>query len=252
MIKKENVMVHSVEKIAHDTYELTIKSDYVSKHAIPGQFLHIKIAGFTLRRPLSIAMVNKEKELVTLLFKIFGAGTERLASYEYGMKLDVLGPCGNGFNLEKGESDQTALLIGGGIGVPPVYFLASELSKRGVDVISIIGFQEKSHVFYENEFKLLGQTLVVTNDGSYGKKGFVTDILDEVTSFDTFYSCGPKAMLKAVSEKLKNRNGYLSFEERMGCGVGVCYACVLPTKDGLSYKKICSDGPVFNINEVSL
>src|SRR5699024_5306104 len=152
----------------------------------------------------------------------------------------------------KARKDKTALLIGGGIGVPPVYFLATELNKRGVNVISVLGFQGKEQVFYEDKFKALGDTIVVTNDGSYGEKGFVTDVFDQVEDFDTFYSCGPKPMLKAVAHSLAHKDGFISFEERMGCGVGACYACVLPTHDEEGYKKICSDGPVFSASEVIL
>lgn len=252
MIKRQTVDIVSVKEIALDTFEFVLKSAYISEHAVAGQFLHIKIDGYTLRRPLSIASVNKTEATVTILFKIFGDGTDHLATYRKGMTLDVLGPCGNGFDLERAQKDKTALLIGGGIGVPPVYFLANQLTELGVNVISVIGFQEKEHVFYEEKFQELGETIVVTNDGSYGEKGFVTDVLDKVDEFNTYYSCGPQPMLKAVAAELKDSDGYISFEERMGCGVGVCYACVLPTKDESGYKKICSDGPVFSASEVIL
>lgn len=252
MIKRQTVEIISAKKIAQDTFEFVLSSDYISKQATAGQFLHIKVDGFTLRRPISIASVDKTEATVTILFKIFGDGTDHLATYKKGMTLDVLGPSGNGFNLDKAKNDKTALLVGGGIGVPPVYFLAKQLTELGVNVISVIGFQEKDHVFYEEKFKKLGETIVVTNDGSYGEKGFVTDVLDNIGEFNTFYSCGPKPMLKAVSEKLASHDGFISFEERMGCGVGACYACVLPTKDDSGYKKICSDGPVFSAKEVIL
>lgn len=252
MIKKLQTEIISTNEIALDTFEFILKSEYISKHALPGQFLHIKVDGYTLRRPVSIASVNKDENTVTILFKIFGEGTDELATYQKGMTLDALGPTGNGFNLEKAKKDKTALLIGGGIGVPPVYFLAKILTELGVKVISVLGFQEKDQVFYENKFRQLGETIVVTNDGSYGEKGFVTDVLNQITDFDTFYSCGPKPMLKAVSNALEGYIGYISFEERMGCGVGACYACVLPTKDDEGYKKICSDGPVFAVKEVIL
>lgn len=252
MIKREHVEIVSQKEIALDTMELTLKSAYMSNRATPGQFLHIKVEGFTLRRPISIATVDRDNDTVTVLYKIFGKGTEALTHYKRGMTLDVLGPNGNGFDLERAKRNKTALLIGGGIGVPPVYFLANELKHLGINVISVLGFQGKDHVFYEDEFKELGETIVVTNDGSYGERGFVTDVLDKVDQFDTYYSCGPKPMLKAVSETLAHYDGYISFEERMGCGVGACYACVLPTKDESGYKKICSDGPVFRANEVIL
>ncbi|WP_156290405.1 dihydroorotate dehydrogenase electron transfer subunit [Oceanobacillus salinisoli] len=251
MIKKESMQVISSKEIAKDTVEMKLENSYISETAVPGQFLHILLEGHSLRRPISIADVDKEKKLVTILFKKLGSGTEQLAEVNSGALLDVLGPGGNGFTVDtKGKS--TVLLIGGGIGVPPMYYLGKTYANQGINVISVLGFQSKEHVFYEEEFQELGETFIVTNDGSYGDKGFVTNALHKVGKFDNYYSCGPLPMLKAITNKLQEKTGFISLEERMGCGVGACFACVLPTKTEKGYKKICSDGPVFDAREVVL
>lgn len=252
MIKKESMTIISSKRIAKETYEMVLQNDYISSNATPGQFLHIAVTGHTLRRPLSIAAVDKEANTLTILFKLIGSGTEDLAAYRVGEKLDVLGPAGNGFPVQFKEKESTVLLIGGGIGVPPIYYLGTKLKQLGYDVHSIIGFQSKDYVFYEEKFQALGHTHVVTNDGSYGHKGFVTDILKEIPPFHRYYACGPLPMLKAVTTNLSDKDGYLSFEERMGCGVGACFACVIPTDNEAGYKKICQDGPVFQAKEVIL
>lgn len=252
MIKKETMKVISVNSIAKETIEMVLQNEYISQHASPGQFLHIAVTGHTLRRPLSIAAVNRSEQTVTILFKVIGGGTEALAAYQVGDALDVLGPSGNGFPLNNLEKATEVLLIGGGIGVPPLYFLGTRLKEMGMNVQAVIGFQSKEFVFYEEKFQALGKTTVVTNDGSYGEKGFVTDVTEQLTPFEIYYSCGPVPMLQAVTHTFEDKDGYLSFEERMGCGVGACYACVIPTNDDSKYKKICQDGPVFRANEVSL
>lgn len=252
MIKKEVMQVNSINKIAKDSLEMILKNEFISHHAVPGQFLHIAVPGHTLRRPISIAAVNREEHTVTILFKVIGKGTETLATVTSGTEIDVLGPCGNGFPMEDLKPNSSVLLIGGGIGIPPLYFLATELNKRGIQLQFILGFQSKEYLFYEKEFQALGKTHVVTNDGSYGLKGFVTDMIHQADPFERYYSCGPLPMLQAVRKQLENNEGYLSFEERMGCGVGACFACVIPTHSEAGYKKICQDGPVFAANEVIL
>jgi len=252
MIKKEFMEIVSIRTIAYDSIEMILTNEYISHHAVPGQFLHIAIPGHTLRRPISIAAVNKENNSVTILFKVIGLGTEQLATMKVGEQIDALGPNGNGFPFNDVTPSQSVLLIGGGIGIPPLYFLATELCKREVNLQFILGFQSERFMFYEEEFQALGETHLVTNDGSYGHKGLVTDVIDEVPPFDRYYACGPLPMLQAVKTQLPNQEGYLSFEERMGCGVGTCYACVIPTNSATGYKKICHDGPVFAANEVKI
>src|SRR5690625_321581 len=251
MIKQEKLLITSSNLIAKDTVELILKNNHISQNAKPGQFIHIQLDGFTLRRPISIADVDQEHGKITILFKTLGKGTKKLATYQTGQTINALGPLGNGF-VYSDVKDKKALLIGGGIGVPPLYHLGKRLVESNIEVISILGYQTAESVFYEAEFRCLGDTYVVTDDGSYGYQGKVTDVIPEVGQFDTYYTCGPTLMLKAVQEKLENVNGYVSLEERMGCGVGACFACVVATKDDTGYKKICQDGPVFNAKEVRL
>lgn len=250
-MKKVRLMhVSKITPIATDTIELVLNNAEVAQLAIPGQFLHIAVPGHTLRRPISIANVNGDT--VTILFKTIGSGTKALASINEGDVLDVLGPNGNGFPIDT-IKPSIVLLIGGGIGVPPLYYLAKTLKRKGCQVISVLGFQTKDYVFYEKQFKAIGKTYIVTDDGSYGHKGLVTDVLDDITEpFETYFSCGPLPMLKAVRDYLSETPGYLSLEERMGCGIGACYACVIPTNDKNGYKKICQQGPVFKSEVVKL
>ncbi|WP_186577695.1 dihydroorotate dehydrogenase electron transfer subunit [Aquibacillus kalidii] len=255
-MNKTSVTIISKKIIAKETIELTFHAEGYVNQISPGQFIHINVGNGSsnlLRRPISIADVDVDSQIVTIIFKIVGVGTDQLSRTEVGDKLDILLPCGSGYPINQLELDR-ALIIGGGIGVPPLYYLAKQLNKQGVAVTAVIGFQSKDYVFYESKFKELGNCHVVTDDGSYGFKGFVTDLLNDTPiDYDYFFSCGPTGMLKAVSTQLKNRNGYISIEQRMGCGVGACYACVVPTNDGTNgFKKICKDGPVFQANEVVL
>lgn len=251
MKRKETLLIVNSQEIAYETTEMILENDYISETALPGQFLHIEVAGHTLRRPISIASIDRVNKTVTVLFKQLGEGTKALASYQSGMEINALGPSGNGFPSVD-HANNTVLLIGGGIGIPPLYCLGKKLAEQGVQIVSVLGFQNKASVFYEEAFKVLGETIITTNDGSYGQQGFVTDAVEQVGNFDCYYSCGPLPMLQAVTKKLDQHNGYISLEERMGCGVGACFACVIPTDDSGGYKKICSDGPVFDANEVSL
>lgn len=244
-----SILTHS--QIALHTYEMVLKNAYISQKAVPGQFIHILVPGHTLRRPISIADVDRHRETVTIVYKVVGSGTKQLATYKSGMTLNVLGPNGNGFNLDDIQSS-TILLIGGGVGVPPLHFLGKTLVERGIYIKSILGFQSADEVFYEQSFQRFGQTIIVTNDGSDGERGLVTDMTDHVGHFDSYYSCGPLPMLQAVTHQLDHKPGFISLEERMGCGVGACFACILPTKQYEGYKKICQDGPVFSVKEVNI
>ncbi|MGN8645077.1 dihydroorotate dehydrogenase electron transfer subunit [Gracilibacillus sp. HCP3S3_G5_1] len=252
MITKQQLKIKSHWQIANDTFEVVLESP-LAKALKPGQFVHIALPNHMLRRPVSVAGVNAEAEAFTIIFKIFGEGTRTLSKFQAGDSLDVILPCGSYYPIEQLKIDH-ALIVGGGIGVPPLYYLAKTLKEKGVQVTSILGFQSKDQIFYEEKFLSLGDTYIATNDGSYGTKGFVTDIIRDVNpSFDYFFSCGPTPMLKAVANQLDGHKGYISLEERMGCGVGTCYACVVPLKDDpKKSKKICKDGPVFAANEVIL
>lgn len=259
MIQKQNMIVINQTEIAKNIYELVLQGDLVQHMNEPGQFVHIKVAeGITplLRRPISICNVDQEKNEFTMLYRAEGQGTKTLAKKKQGELVDVLGPLGHGFPVEEAEAGQTALLVGGGIGVPPLYELSQRLVAKGVRVIHILGFQTKDVVFYEEKFAELGDTYVATVDGTHGTKGFVTDVIDAYgIDFDILYSCGPLAMLRALEGRYKEKKAYISLEERMGCGIGACFACVCHLQEdpsGHSYKKVCSDGPVFPIGEVVL
>lgn len=255
MITQEKCMVVSNRQIAESIYELKLKGEITSEMSDPGQFVHVKVAdGFDplLRRPISIAAIDKGNGTFTIIFRKQGKGTSLLAEKRAGEKVDVLGPLGNGFPANKARSGGTAVLVGGGVGVPPMFELAKQLAQNGVTVISIIGFQSASAVFYEKELANYGEVYVATVDGSYGKKGYVTDILSEIHA-DIVFACGPTPMLRAIESGQYAPEIYLSLEERMGCGIGACFACVCHTKEdpnGFSYKKVCSDGPVFAAGEV--
>ncbi len=255
-MKKLETHVVSIEAIAKATYQCVIHVETDILNTIkPGQFVHIKVGEGTehmLRRPISICDLDIPNETMTLIFKVFGKGTDKLATLTPGAAIDLLIPCGNGYPVDEIEADHV-LLIGGGIGVPPLYYLGKQLVKKGIKVTSILGFQSAADVFYEAEFHTLGDVFVATNDGTYGTRGFVTDVIDhEALSGDYYFGCGPTPMLEAVETKLTDTSGYLSLEERMGCGIGACYACVVKTTDGKSTKKVCQDGPVFKANEVQL
>ncbi len=207
----------------------------------PGQFVNIRLDGLYLRRPISVC--DAEGDRLTLIYKVVGKGTD-LMSKMTGGRLSLLVGLGNGYDHEK--SGGSPLLIGGGVGVPPLYMLAKELKRSGKDVGVVLGFSTKSEVFYEDEFRALGCSVTVaTADGSYGKKGFVTDALPEKYSY--VYTCGPEPMLRAVYAKITT-SGQFSFEERMGCGFGACMGCSCKTVTG--YKRICRDGPVLEKEEI--
>jgi dihydroorotate dehydrogenase electron transfer subunit len=259
MKRKELCKIISQKEIAKDIFELTVKGELTLDIESPGQFLHIKVANShdpLLRRPISISSYNKERQQLTMIYRKDGRGTSLLAEKEAGMEIDILGPLGNGFPTNEVKIGETAVLVGGGIGVPPLYELSNQLIAKGVKVIHVLGFQTESAVFYEQEFSANGETFIATADGTYGMKGFVTDVLDgQGIDFDVLYSCGPLPMLRALEQKYPERKVFLSLEERMGCGIGACFACVCKTKDdpnGASYKKVCSDGPVFRAGEVVL
>ncbi|WP_088105029.1 dihydroorotate dehydrogenase electron transfer subunit [Halalkalibacter urbisdiaboli] len=259
MNKKGRLTIISQRQIADRIYELRCEGELVNAMTSPGQFVHIKVDDYDdllLRRPISICDVNLEESQLTMLYRAEGEGTKRLSKRLVDQEIDVLGPLGQGFPLEETKAGEVALLVGGGIGVPPLYYLSKQLKKRGVKVIHVLGFQSKKDVFYEDAFKELGDTFVTTVDGSHGIKGFVTDaIAQEGLSFDTLYSCGPNAMLKALTDRFREKRAFLSLEERMGCGIGACFACVCHLEDdpdGASYRKVCTDGPVFKIGEVVL
>ena len=213
----------------------------------PGQFINIKIDGLFLRRPISIC--DWTETTVTVIYKVVGRGTELLKTYEPGRQLNALSALGNGF--APARAGQRPLLIGGGVGVPPLYGLCRNLIEAGARPTVILGFNTEREVFYKEEFEKLGaEVLVATADGSMGQKGFVTDALQSLKEPETFfYTCGPEPMLKALDKALaEGLEGEMSFEERMGCGFGACMGCSCETRYGA--KRICKDGPVLERSEI--
>lgn len=222
-------------------YRMVLNGDTQAITA-PGQFVNIKLDGLFLRRPISVC--DCEDGTLTLVYKVVGKGTEQMSTMPVGAELDVLTGLGNGYDTAK--AGEHALLLGGGVGVPPLYMLAKALSAQGKTVSVVLGFNTADEVFYEQEFKALGADVTVTTvDGSYGVKGFVTDALPE--NYDYFFTCGPEPMLKAVYKNTVTE-GQFSFEERMGCGFGACMGCSCKTVTG--YKRICKDGPVLTKEEI--
>lgn len=241
-MEKVFLTVKENNKLTENVFEMKLSGD-VSAIKAPGQFVNLLIDGCYLRRPISVCDVSGD--ILTLIYKVVGEGTERLSKYKADEKIDALVGLGNGYDLE--ASGSAPLLIGGGVGVPPMYLLAKKLIEKGVKPTVILGFNTKSEVFYEDNFKALGaDVFVATADGSYGKKGFVTDIMKDL-DYTYFYTCGPSPMFKAIEATAK-RNGEFSFEERMGCGFGACMGCSCKTKYG--NKRICKDGPVLKREEI--
>lgn len=229
------------ERIAKNVMKMTLRGD-CSDITSAGQFINIKLDGLYLRRPISV--YDCDGDTVTIIYKIVGKGTDEMSKMQGG-KLDILSGLGNGYDLEK--SGDSPLLIGGGVGVPPLYLLAKKLRAQGKKVSVIMGFNTAEEVFCEAEFKALGcDVRVATADGSYGIKGFVTDAMDGI-SYSHVYTCGPEPMLKAVFGAITT-SGQFSFEERMGCGFGACMGCTCETLTG--YKRICRDGPVLFKEEI--
>ncbi len=223
-------------------YKMELMGD-VSDITSSGQFVNIKLEGLYLRRPISVN--DCENGVLTIIYKVVGKGTEQMAEMKAGEKLDVLTGLGNGYDLSL--SGDKPVLLGGGVGVPPLYMLAKKLIAEGKKVSVVLGFNTKDEVFCEEDFKKLGaEVYVTTADGSYGIKGFVTDALKDI-EYSYFYTCGPEPMLKAVF-KSTNTSGQFSFEERMGCGFGACMGCSCKTVTG--YKRICKDGPVLKKEEI--
>ncbi len=232
----------SNKQLTDSIYEMVLKGD-TSSITAPGQFINIKLDGFYLRRPISIC--DYDDSTITIIYKVVGSGTEVMSKMNSGEVLDVLCGLGNGFDTSK--SMDKPVLIGGGVGVPPMYNLCKKLISEGKNTTVILGFNKKDEIFYEDEFKKLGATVKVTTvDGSYGIKGFVTDALKE-TAYSYFYTCGPMPMFKAI-EATALTSGQYSFEERMGCGFGACMGCSCKTKYG--NKRICKDGPVLEREEI--
>ena len=240
-MKQSIFTILSNTALTDSVYKMVLEGD-TSAITASGQFVNIRLTGKFLRRPISVC--DYDEKTLTIVYKVVGKGTEAMSAMAPGQELDILTGLGNGYDLTL--AGDAPLLIGGGVGVPPMYNLAKKLTAMGKTVNVILGFNTESEIFYEEEFKALGCAVTVTTvDGSYGKKGFVTDALPE--NYTYFYTCGPEPMLKAVY-RATSTSGQMSFEERMGCGFGACMGCSCKTLTG--YKRICKEGPVMKKEEI--
>ena len=228
--------------LTKDVYRMVLAGD-TSAITASGQFVNILLDGFFLRRPISVC--DWDAETLTIVYKVVGHGTEAMSKMVKGQELDILTGLGNGYDLT--VCGDKPVLLGGGVGVPPMYGCAKKLVEQGVKPTVILGFNTKDEVFYEDEFKALGcETIVTTVDGSHGVKGFAVAPLENM-DYTYFYTCGPEPMLKAVYNATTT-SGQMSFEERMGCGFGACMGCSCKTLTG--YKRICKEGPVMMKEEI--
>jgi len=240
-MKQSIFEILSNEALTDSVYKMILAGD-TSDITNCGQFVNIQLDGMYLRRPISVC--DYDDQTLTIVYKVVGKGTEAMSAMGKGTRLDILTGLGNGYDLTL--AGDKPVLLGGGVGVPPMYNLAKKLRAMGKEVKVILGFNVRNEIFYEEEFRTLGCDVTVTTvDGSYGVKGFVTDALPE--SYTYFYTCGPEPMLKAVYRASKT-SGQMSFEERMGCGFGACMGCSCKTLTG--YKRICKDGPVMKKEEI--
>ena len=247
-MKQLTFEIQSNEQIAKNVYRMQLCGDTTG--ILPGQFVNIRVEGQFLRRPISVCNVeqplNNATPLLTIIYKVVGVGTEAMSHLPIGTQLDVLTVLGNGYDLSK--AGDAPLLVGGGVGVPPMYMLARQLREAGKAVRVFLGFNTKDEVFYEEEFRALGCDVTVTTvDGSHGVKGFVTNALDGQQSY--YYTCGPLPMIKALIQAA-GTHGEVSMEERMGCGFGACMGCTIQTTQGP--KRVCKEGPVFPASELIL
>lgn len=240
MYKQGIYKILSNKALTENVFEMVLSGDtqYITA---PGQFINIQLSGKFLRRPISVC--DYDDKTITIIYKVVGGGTEQLSKMAAGERLDCLTGLGNGYDISKSKKP---LVIGGGVGVPPMYNLTKKLIEDNQKPVVILGFNTKAEVFYEEKFRALGADVVVaTADGSYGVKGFVTDAMPN--DYDYFYTCGPMPMFKAI-EAVAKTSGQYSFEERMGCGFGACMGCSCKTKYG--NKRICKDGPVLEREEI--
>ena len=252
-LDQELVIEHN-KKIADGVYEMLLAGD-TSLITAPGQFINIAVPGFYLRRPISIC--DWDEKSVTIIYKVVGKGTDAMSTMKPGDTLSCLMGLGNGFDVD--STGDHVLLVGGGVGTPPMYGLAKELLKKQKKVTVVLGFASKKDAFYIEKFEELGKSIsgseievrVATVDGSLGTKGFVTDCLEGLDTVTDYCACGPIPMLKALYGYYDGKiTGQLSFEERMGCGFGACVGCSIATKSG--NKKVCKDGPVFLSSDIEM
>lgn len=260
-MKQELMTIKKQRQLAPKIFELTLHGELVQQMHTPGQFIHIRVpqADMLLRRPISINQINHPEATCTVIYRVEGDGTKVFSEMQEGERLDVMGPLGNGFDLTELKAGDTAFVVGGGIGIPPLYELSKQLGAKGVHVVHFLGYASKEVMYYEEEFRASADTRIATDDGSYGVKGHVGHLLTESLATHTpnaVFACGAKGMLQAVENQfIDHDNVQLSLEARMACGMGACYACVCHVKgDETQTKsvKVCDQGPIFKAGEVVL
>ncbi len=260
-MKQEIMTIVSQKQLAPRIFQMTLTGKLVDEMEKPGQFIHIKVprADLLLRRPISINQINKEAQTCTIIYRTEGDGTKAFSELKAGDLLDVMGPLGNGFDVDCLKTGQKAYVIGGGIGIPPMYELSKQLKQKGIEVVHFLGFASKEVAYFQEEFMALGDTRFATDDGSFGAEGNVGNLLlsaIEKERPDAVYACGANGMLKMIAHVFSdNPNVFLSLEQRMACGMGACYACVCHVpgdESGTSSVKVCDEGPIFRASEVVL
>lgn len=262
-MKQENMKVIEQKVLAPNIFEMTLEGEIVQEMVIPGQFLHCQVPNrhdLLLRRPISISSVDLKRHQCKLIYRADGEGTKEMSQLKANECLDVLGPLGNGFPVEDISTSELVVVIGGGIGIPPLYEVAKQAKDRGANVIAFLGFASKEVMFYLEEFQALGDVYTSTDDGSFGTKGHLGLVLDDVLPQiepHAVYACGPTPLLAKVDHYFEEHpRAYVSLEERMACGVGACAACGCQTKDKktkkMRLKKVCDEGPVFATGVVNI
>jgi len=254
-MKQEMMTIVRQQELAPRIYELVLAGELVKEMTMPGQFLHLRVprSDLLLRRPISINQYDRTAGTCTIIYRVEGDGTKYFADMSAGDQLDVMGPLGHGFEIDELNTGDTAFIVGGGIGVPPLYQLSKELTAKGVKVIHFLGFGSQEVVYYADEFQSLGETRFSTDDGTFGIQGNVGNLLmAESAKPNAVFACGNNGLLKTVEQLYTEvANVQLSLESRMACGMGACYACVchVPEDENKSVK-VCEDGPVFQAGEV--
>lgn len=258
-MKQEIMKIVHQRPLAPRIYELTLEGELVQEMNVPGQFLHIRVprADLLLRRPISINAIDRGNNTCRIIYRIEGDGTKIFSQLNTGDTLDVLGPLGNGFDLSDVSIGDEVFIVGGGIGIPPLYELSKQLKEKGIVPTHFLGFASKEVIYYEEEFKKLGETRIATDDGTYGIHGNVGNLLLSTHKKPkAVFACGANGLLKTVEQFfIDHPNVQLSLESRMACGIGACYACVCHKPEdetGTKSVKVCDEGPIFKIGEVVL
>ncbi|GBU11079.1 dihydroorotate dehydrogenase B (NAD(+)), electron transfer subunit [Erysipelotrichaceae bacterium] len=245
MIRKKLKIIQNI-KLTAEVYCCVLEGDIVQEIQNPGQFLQIKIRNSYLRRPISISSFDKNKNQLTIIYKVLGTGTAQLASYQATEYLDVLGPLGNGFDITTLKNDDHILICGGGVGIPPLYGVlqAIKASFPQIHITVVLGFRTQAEIFLYDAFQALTPTHITTDDGSFGYAGNVFAAIPKAAHFDAIFACGPAPLLQGIEQTFKTSTLQLSYEEHMACGIGICMGCIKSTNNAKGYIRLCKEGPV--------